>query len=269
MFRPVLALFAIAAATPSIAQMPQSRPLTVTFSGVVTSDVSDTIAIRQPDGSFAPYRGPVPAYDYRRGDQVTIGFTTTVPTNAYYANNPQVPRASDGIYRFVVSSPFGNGNNFGVTRNFDISGPLSPSGFGYGIGGITLVYDTDTDSYSIEFPRGSYGVGPLTGPAYRYDAGTGTLITTSGNCFFANCEGDANLTGNATSVRINSPVGSATEPGTGRIGFFDLLISGSWNLPVGNAGGGPTPVPEPGTMLLFAAGAGWLVRRQRRARQAV
>ncbi len=261
MIRATLAVLVLAVTTPALAQAPQSRPLTVTFSGVVTSDVSDSISIRQPDGSFTPYRGAVPEYAYRRGDAVSISFTTNVPTSTYYANNPQVPRASDGIYRFVVSSPFGNGNGFGVTRNFDVSGPLAPSGFGYGISGITLVYDSNTESYSIEFPRGSYGVGPLTGPAYRYDAGTGSLITTPDNCFFAGCEGDANLIGDATSVRINSPVGSATEPG--RAGFFDLLFNGSWNLPV-NTGGGPTPVPEPGSMLLFAAGTAWLVQRARK-----
>ncbi len=29
----------------------------------------------------------------------------------------------------------------------------------------------------------------------------------------------------------------------------------------------PTQIPEPGAMLIFAAGAGWLIRRQSRARR--
>jgi PEP-CTERM motif len=261
MIRLALIVSALAAASPAFAQMPQTRPLTVTFSGVVTSDVQDTISIRQPDGSFAPYRGPVPEYPYRRGDAVSISFTTTVPTSAYYANNPQVPRASDGIYRFIVGGPFGNGNGFGVTRNFDVAGPLNPSGSGYGIGGITLVYDTNTESYGLEFPRGTYGVGPINGPGYQYDAGTGALILTSGNCTFAGCEGNAELIGNATDARVRTGVGTTAEPGN--IGFFDLLFSGSWNLPAGGTGG-PTQVPEPGTMLLFGAGTAWLVRRTRK-----
>jgi PEP-CTERM motif len=259
--RSVIALVALALATPSIAQMPQTRPLTVTFSGVVTNDVSDTISIRQPDGSFAPYRGPVPAYDYRRGDQVTIGFTTTVPTNAYYAANPNVPRADDGIYRFNVQGPNAGTNGFGVTRNFDVSGPLSPA-TDFGIGGITLVYNANTESYSLEFPRGTWGASYFSGPSYTYDAGTGALITTGRNCFSGSCTDGATLTGSADTVQLINQIGDARQP-VGPVGFFTLLFNGSWNLPVSNPGG-PTPVPEPGTVFLFGAGAAWLVRRARK-----
>jgi len=257
-------LAALLIASPAFAQMPQSRPLTVTFSGTVTNDVSDTIMIRQPNGSLTPYQGPVPAYDYRRGDQVAISFTTNVPTSAYYAANPSVPRAADGIYRFNVAGPNGNGNGFGVTRNFDVTGPLRPA-TDFGIGGITLVYDANGDSYGIEFPRGSWGASYLSGPSYTYDGGTGALIATSRNCFTASCTDGATLTGNANTVELRNQVGNPNEP-TGAVGFFSLLFSGSWNLPTSTPGQ-PVPVPEPGSILLFGAGAAWLARRQLRAKR--
>jgi hypothetical protein len=257
-----IAAFGIGAASaaPAVAQTaPQSRLLTVQFSGVVTNDVRDTISIRQPNGTFTPYAGPVPAFDYKKGDAVTISFSTNVPTSAYYAANPAVPRAADGIYRFFVQGPNAGTNGFGVTRNFDVSGPLAPA-TDFGIGGITLVYDSNTESYSLEFPRGSWGAGNLVGPSYVYDGATGDLLPTSRNCFFLDCSGGATLTGNATQVQLNTPVGSSTEPSN--VGFFSLLFGGSWNLPVNN--GGATQVPEPGMMVLFGGGVALLLRRRSR-----
>ncbi len=257
-----IAAFSIGALldAPALAQTaPQSRLLTVQFSGVVTNDVHDTIAIRQPDGSFAAYAGPVPAYDYKKGDAVTISFSTNVPTSAYYAANPLVPRAADGIYRFFVQGPNAGTNGFGVTRNFDVSGRLAPA-IDFGIGGITLVYDTNTESYSLEFPRGTWGAGNLNGPSYVYDGATGDLLPNRGNCFFLGCEGGAQLQGNATEARLTTPVGSSTEPSN--VGFFTLLFGGNWNLPVNN--GGATQVPEPGMMMLFGGGVALLIRRGRR-----
>lgn len=234
----------------------------VTFTGTVTNDVSDTIMIRQPNGTSTPYQGPVPAYDYRRGDQVTISFLTDVPTSAYYAANPSVPRAADGIYRFNVRSAQGGNFGFGVTREFDVSGPVAPAN-SFGLGGITLVYDTNDESYSLEFPNGTWAAGDLEAPGYRYDAGTGALLSSRTSCFDVNC---ARLNGSATGATLSVPIASSSTPD--RLGSFLLFLSGSWNLPVRDPGQ-PTPVPEPGSMLLFAGGAAWLVRRAKRRHKAV
>jgi hypothetical protein len=250
------------------AQAPQTRPLTVSFTGVVTDDINNTIMIRQPDGTMARYAGPVPDYVYRRGDQVSVSFTTTVPTGAYYqANN--VPLAADGIYRFRVTGPIGSPRDqFGVASNPDVSGPLSPA-TDFGIGGLTIVYDATADSYSLELPTGSWGNGYYRGPSYTYDPVSGALTPVPRNCFTALCEDGALVRGTATTATVTTAIGLSTEPSN--IGFFTWVIDGMFNLPLfqsggtGGGGGGPTPVPEPGTMLLFAAGAGWIALRQRRA----
>ncbi len=261
-------LLALFVALPAAAQAPHLRTLRVQFNGVITNDVADTISIRQPDGTLTPYEGPVPTYAYKKGDPVTISFSTIVPTSAYYDANT-VPRAADGIYRFALAGPNGNGNEIAVARNFDISGPLAPS-TDFGVGGITIVYDANADTYSLEFPRGNYAASYFSGPSYKYDGTTGALVSSPFNCFGGSCTDGATLTGNATGGTIRNQVGDASFPSIA--GFFSLLFSGSWSLPTyesGSSGGGPTQVPEPGSMLLFAGGAAWLVRRAKRARKAV
>jgi hypothetical protein len=234
---------------------PQIKNLTVQYNGVITNDVADTIMIRQPDGSFARYTGTVPDYAYKKGDAVTISFSTNVPTGAYYnANN--VPKSVDGIYRFAVQGPNGNGTGFGVGRGFDISGPLSPS-VDFGAGGLTIVFDSNADTYSLEFPNGAFAFGYFSGPSYQYDANTGALLP-SRNCFSASCTDGATVRGNATDVTLRSPVGTSAQPGDA--GNFSLGFKGSWNLSTYSA----TQVPEPASIAIFAGGLAILSRARRK-----
>ena len=234
---------------------PQVKTLTVQYSGVITNDVADTLMIRQPDGSLTRYTGTVPDYAYKKGDAVTVSFNTNVPTKAFYdANN--VPPSVDGIYRFAVQGPNGNGSGFGVGRNFDISGPLSPS-TDFGAGGITIVFDSNADTYSLEFPNGAFSFGYFSGPSFKYDANTGALLP-SGLCFSASCTDGAVLGGNATDLTLRAPVGSTAAPGNA--GNFSLGFKGGWNLPTYAA----TPVPEPASIGIFAAGLAMLSRARRR-----
>lgn len=251
-----LALIAGATGAQAQVEPPQVKTITVQYSGVVTNDVADTIMIRQPDGTLAHYTGTVPDYAYKKGDAVTISFNTNVPTKAFYdAHN--VPPSVDGIYRFAVQGPNGNGNGFGVGRNFDISGPLSPS-VDFGAGGITIVFDSNADTYSLEFPNGAFALGYFSGPSYRYDANSGALLP-SGNCFSASCTDGATVGGNATDVTLRSPVGTSAQPGNA--GNFSLAFNGAWNLPTY---GGATQVPEPASIGIFAAGLAMLQRARRR-----
>jgi PEP-CTERM motif len=285
--------------TPAWAQTSAiSRIVPVTFQGVVANDVTNEILIRQPNGSFAPFAGPVPEYPYKKGTPVTLSFDATLPTQAFYKpGGPYTGQvAADGLYTIKLQSPAytGGGGPGGVgnASTPSISGGLSPaSNFGQPTNaGLVIVYDSNADSYSINFgadPRfdGVGGGGPLptiggffggsfSGPGFTYDSNTGALTNCAGSLcapvpedngqFVFNSNGSAN-TLTASNVGIYG-----TAPGNGpssgnRAGLFSLIFSGSWNLP--SFGGGATQVPEPGMMLLFAGGVGALVRRGRGKRR--
>jgi PEP-CTERM motif len=233
---------------------PQVKNLTVQYSGVITNDVIDTLMVRQADGTLTRYTGTVPNYAYKKGDAVTVSFNTTVPTKAFYdANN--VPRSADGIYRFTVRAPNGSGNGFGVGNNFDVSGAFNRSA-DFGAGGLTIVYDSNVESYSLEFPTGAFAFGYFTGPGYQYDANTGALMPFD-SCASNDCS--ATVGGNATDVTLRSPVSTPAGPGAG--GNFSLAFQGSWNLPTY---GGATQVPEPASIAIFAGGLAILGRARRK-----
>jgi hypothetical protein len=66
----ILALAGLAialGATTALAQVgpPQVKNLTVQYSGVITNNVTDTLMIRQPDGTLTRYEGIVPNYAYK------------------------------------------------------------------------------------------------------------------------------------------------------------------------------------------------------------
>jgi hypothetical protein len=236
---------------------PQVKNLTVQYTGVITNDVTDTLMIRQPDGTLTRYMGTVPNYAYKKGDAVTVSFSTTVPTKAYYDAN-SVPPSADGIYRFSYAGPNGNGNGFGVSRDFDISGSFGRA-IDFGGGGITIVYDSNVDTYSLEFRDGGFAIGYFSGPGYDYDATTGALLPAFVG--FANeGSGGALLRGNATDLTLSVPTG-INAPGGGNSGNFALGFKGTWNLPTY---GGATQVPEPASIAIFAGGLAILSRARRK-----
>lgn len=282
-FGTALAISISLAAMPLAAQTgPQQRTISVQFTGVVTNEISDTIKVRQPDGSFSTFTGPVPDYPYKKGDSVTIGYNTVVPTKAYYDEAYRGQIAADGIYRIQVSGPnnAGGGTPFGLAQNFDVSGPIKPvanSGQPLGFSGMTIVYDSIKDNYSLELPRGTWNAALFDAPGYNYDPATGRLTSSKTSCLDGtggSCErtGDGGfaLTGDQRSVSANNipiyNIAGALPENAGRTGLFSLLFAGSWNLPFfGSGGGDPVDVPEPASVLFFGAGAGLLGWRRRRA----
>jgi hypothetical protein len=278
----------LAGMMPGLAQAqtgPQSRPITVTFDGTVTNSATDQVMIRQPDGSFAPYRGPMPNYPFRDGDQVRISFSTTVPTAAFYAGAGQI--SADGIYRIqlrgpnnVGGSPFGNVRDFGVTTNGSASG-IRPTSEPYGIGGAVIVYNANTDSYSLQFGNAASGsttgtVATFDAPGLNYDPATGALTADTSSCQNGICPpsgaGGVAIALGADKVNVSRvPVWGRDPSQPGSLaealwGFFDFGFSGSWSLPASSAGssGGPVEVPEPSMLLLFGGGAAIIMRRRRR-----
>jgi hypothetical protein len=261
----------------------QFREIPVKFTGVVANDVGSEIRIRQPDGSFAPYTGPAPAYPYNKGDQVTISFNALVPTRQFL-NSPAYAGqiATDGLYRILVSGPnngansgYLGGTSFGAVVTPDVSGPINPgqnSGQPVGGRGITIVYDANKDDYSLEFPSGSFNFGSYDGPNLAYNSATNSISPCAS--LPANSPACDNfgtprfsLTGDATQISTGNVRVADTQNATG--GFFSLNFLGSWNLPTfGSGTGNPTDVPAPGALFLFAGGVAVLMRRQRKAKRA-
>ncbi len=95
------------AALPTVAgaqSAPMQRAIPIIFTGIVANDVGSSIRIRQPDGTFAAFTGPVPDYPYVKGDAVTISINANVPTRDYYTSGTYSGQiAADGIYRVPIS----------------------------------------------------------------------------------------------------------------------------------------------------------------------
>jgi hypothetical protein len=273
---PVGAQTAPALSVPVGAQSaPISRTIPVTFSGVVSSTAADTILVRQPDGSFSTFTGPLPTLAYAKGDPVTISFNATVPTRAFYDSGTYRGQiAADGIYRISLVSPFYSGGGgpggIGNTTAADVSGPINPaSNFGQPTNTrMTIVYDYNTDSYSIE-GGGNFASGAYAGPGYLYDAATDSYVACSGGfaCAGAGTNPDpvlSTLRGGADGATVSTGnfTISSTNPSSGLgTGVFNWLFSGSWNLPQFS---GVTQVPEPGMLLLFGGASAFVVRRRRK-----
>lgn len=271
----------IAALTVSTAAAAQdSVPIQVTFTGAVTSGPETSIMVRQPDGSLGAYTGVTPAYNYQVNDPVSISFSTTMPTAQYLAANPQIPNV-DGVVRIPLTMSQGS-SGFGYVspNNFDISGPLALNGAAQnpGMGGMSLVFDSNTGEYSIDIPSGTWAFGAVDGPSYDFDFATNTLTSNNSACV-TNCfsqVGGITARGTETSVSYRGSIVGQPETAGGSeyvAGSWDMLWNGSWNMPIfgsgsGTSSGGATPVPEPSVIVLFGgAAAGLMFARRRRARK--
>jgi PEP-CTERM motif len=263
----------VLATTPALAQTaPTSRTLNLTFTGVVSNTATNTIRIRQPDGSYVPYTGPVPEFPYAQDAPVSVSFNAVVPTKAFYDTTYQGQLAADGIYRIRVTTPSsGSGQLLGNATAADISGPIrySPN---YGeppYTGMTVVYDYNADTYSIE-GSGGFGAGNLWGAGFVFDAATGQLtgcqtfqcapLQYDYNSYFLGSDSS----GTQLMIRnagIYNPVN-----GDSRAGLWDMMFSGSWNLPQ-FGGGGVIQVPEPGMLGLFGGATIALAFARRRRRK--
>lgn len=278
MVRTFAIVLAVGCSSQVIAQTaPISRTIPVTFTGVVSSTAEDTLLIRQPDGSFATYQGPLPDLGYTKGDPVTVSFNATLPTKAFYDSGVYRGQiAADGIYRIqLATAAYGGGGSTGIGAATipDVSGPIAPadnSGQPTNVR-MTILYDYNADSYSIE-GSGGFTAGAYSSPGYIYDAASGSYLACS-NAF--SCRTSASmdpiltgLNGSTDGTQIatgNIRVATSNlTSGTGT-GFFSWLFSGSWNLPQYRSG--PVDVPEPGMTILFGLGWGVLVGRRIAARK--
>jgi hypothetical protein len=274
--RKALLVGALAVSTGTAAQAQvagSTRIVPLTFTGVVSGDPAASIQIRQPDLSYVPYTGPVPANaSYRAGDAVTITMNATLPTKAYYeslaAAGANLP--ADGIYRLKLSSTL-NGSNtssgqIGYVSPAQISGDLNSVGY-YGEPNyttISIIYDSKTDTYALD-GTGSFRDEGVVGAGFTYDPASGIVSACSGRTCApqsASDNGTYSLVGGADGS-ITSSFSYIWDAAANILGRFTLGLTGSWNLPTYGSGGA-TPVPEPGMMALFGAAALVPVWRRRR-----
>lgn len=280
----VVVMLMLATAPAAAQTAPNTKLLRVSFDGLVVDDVKNTIVVRGADGTLRPFTGPVPDYAYSKGDQVSISFDALVPTKGYY-DAAGTPKSADGLYRFTLTGPNGTAGQLGNAQAVDVTGAIAADnrvGAGkVGISGLTVVYDANADSYSLELSKDGWRTGGYDAPTYSYDADSGALTSRANSCFTPQCEAaDLAFRGDRTRATFGHGgsgamrIANAAEPSTA--GFFQLALTGLFNLPIfgGSSGGGtgnpgdPVSVPEPGTLTLFGLGAAAMAWRRRRSRHA-
>ena len=266
-----VALFAALLMFTPFAALAQTSPVQVRFVGTITSSASETLMIRTADGSNVPWTGPMPDYPYVAGDQVTISFNA-IPTGEYL--DPSYPRQpADGIYRFQVT-----GRSQGATAStgvaalagMDVSGPIGASGQWESARGLVLTYNSNTGTWGMEMPTGTYTLSEFNGPGFLYDRGTNTLTgsNTTAEPRYGCGEAGAgcfNIAGTMNSGSFQAPVWGTDGS---LAGLFSMLFSGSWFVNGQQVGGGATDVPEPGQTSLFALALVAVMLRTRRRPQA-
>jgi len=279
---PLLARFlvglALLAAAPALHA--QTSTIPVTFTGTVSTSFGDTVKIKQADGSYATYTGPLPSFAYQDGQAISISFNATVPNAAYYAANPSaanLTRAADGQYRITLYSDTsgmaglsipGIGTGSAPTVSDGITATGNPRSGGTSTLAVTLMYNATTDTYSIA-PGSAFVAGYFTGPGFLYDAATGSLIPCSGAaCDPAGTGANLfSLVGNTAGTQVGAYNIPILDSITGAlVGLYTMVFSGSWSF--GGNANGATEVPEPGMLALFGAGALVPIWRRRRARKA-
>lgn len=138
---------------------------------------------------------------------------------------------------------------------------------------MTLFYDFNTDSYSIE-GGGNFISGAFASPGYFFDAASGTYVACSNDQTCGSSAGNdpvlskigAGAGNSATTAQSGNFRINSTDPAGGLgTGIFSWLFTGSWNLPQ-FSGGGATQVPEPGMSGLFGGAVAALAMRRRRCR---
>ena len=244
----------------------------VAFTGTVTNSVTDEIFVIDSNGDRVRYTGPVPDYPFDTGDTITIGFDAIVPSSQAIANG-LVPQSSDGIYRFQIGprpEELGNFPGTASFNNFQGNSGISDIGEYATDGGLTIVYDANTDSYAIDpgqaVPSGdTFSIGSFDIPVLTFDTQT-SLVSVLLNSQLLGVDATTGIwSGNgATTGRI--PVGVANFNGTDFVGttgsaVSQITFSGGWNLPIFGSSD-PVEVPAPPMLVLFGLAAFALLRRR-------
>lgn len=249
-----------------------SVPLTITFDGVLANDPAGNVRVGQPTQSDAgqAFTGSVPDYPYQAGDAVTFTITATVPSAQSLASGGyNYAQQGDGTYLFPLHGEAGASSNPAILfSTIDVLGPIhNPVADDLKLNGtgLFIAIDPASNSYSLSMNnRWSYG--SFDAPGYNYDPISGALTPSDTTCSprHSCTENGAGFSFQSTDLNsITTDRLNIYDADNATWGFFSLLFSGEWSVtPTNN--GNPTPVPEPGMLLLFGAGAAAVFRRQRK-----
>ena len=234
-----------------LAAQAQTAPVQIQFVGTITGSAADTLMVRQADGTLKPWTGPLPDFPYVKGDQISVAFSAQ-PGNAV--------QSADGLYRYTIIGPSqtggATGSNYALAGPVDVSGPIAADALYQAASGLTLVFDANANTYSIEMPNGGYSIAEFGVPTLSYNQSAGSFSTISGGgsgCedYLNGATGCYRLTGNMTSGAFNN-IKVVDSADSSNRGLFSILFSGDWFVNGTKQGGGSTQVPEPGQLSLFA-----------------
>lgn len=279
-----------ALSAPAAAQTAGFTTIPVTFTGTVSNDPGQTIRIQVPGAVVpagqpvptVPYTGPLPDFPLKPGDTIQFSFNVTAPTKDFFASPAYTGQvAADGIYKLqITTAPPRDANGvvaplgtYATASAPALSSPFfNPSAGMPSVGGYTLVYDANADTFSLSFPAALNGAGTAgwDAPTFNYDYATNQVGLADSSCFVGVACSQVN-SGGRYGFQIGENGGYSTGSVLGTtttmapvVGFFDLLFGGSWSLPTWSGSGTPTPVPEPGSTVLFASAALAVVLRRRK-----
>jgi MYXO-CTERM domain-containing protein len=248
-------------ATPALA-----GPIEVTFSGTVATTPTDTITIVNPnDGTATTYSGANrPTYPVQAGDPFTVTFSASSRTYRAFRRPRTASTASRSLGGAALS---GNGPNVAHITAIDVGGigrAAGGEGEFFGVGGLTLVYDSKSGQSSIEIAStGAWGFDRISLPTYSYDP-VADLFTPRDTCGVDRC--NRNFAFGRETTLTFQPI-DLFGPDGAAIGRLAPLV-----IENGRFSTGSVDVDEPAALPLFAgalAVTGFaLARRRRRRRQA-
>ena len=234
------------------------------FTGTVTYDTEDPIAVRNPDGSTTAIDpASIPEYLFPEGSELTITYSFDANSQAF--QNPACggkgTLSAGGAADFTECSVHTRVTTpFGATGFGGVGGDSSPF-----IRGLGVEQDPETGAFSVSAPTDSYSFGFVGVNPYFWDSATQTLSGPTGErCFDAfNCYGGIGM-GTTSAISFLIPIAGdfgLVQPGYD-VGYLagnaqTLSIVGGFS-PIGG-----TPVPAPGMLLIFGAAAGGLAARRR------
>ncbi|MGB3753361.1 MAG: PEP-CTERM sorting domain-containing protein [Parerythrobacter sp.] len=248
----------------SATSVPGQSPVRLRYSGVVSYEIEDKVALRNPDGSTTIFERSAFETPIEPGRTVSLNYI--FDGNDPVFSNPSCGNSGRAISSGAASGPCSLSVRPQVTGA--LGGPVQGGANGANapfLTGVGISKDSETGAFSLSTPS-EYQIGFFDLPKYQYDSASQSILGLDRTCFdFRICPNDRAM---ATDGRLrfdllahgdfnNSVVPFSEGYRAGRVGFLDILGGFSFSER------DPTPVPAPGMLLLFGLGALTVFNRRR------